>query len=64
AVRRLRIVTERCQMAVGLWDDEPFLIGAYAFGTVLEPRADVPVVQMAFVLNLPADELTWCAQPQ
>lgn len=64
AARRLRIVTERCQRAVGLWDDEPFLIGAYAFGTVLEPRADVPVVQMAFVLNLPADELTWCAQPQ
>jgi hypothetical protein len=47
-----------------LWDDEPFLIGAYAFGAVLEPRTDVPVVQMAFVLNLPADELTWCARPQ
>ncbi|SCE83962.1 hypothetical protein GA0074695_1517 [Micromonospora viridifaciens] len=48
----------------GLWDDQQVLVGAYAFGAVLEPHAAVPVVQMAFVLNLPADELTWCAQPQ
>ena len=47
-----------------MWDEEPFLVGAYAFGAVLEPRTDVPVVQMAFVLNLPSEELTWCAQPQ
>jgi hypothetical protein len=64
AVRRLRTVAERCQRASRLWDDEPFLVGAYAFGAVLQPRADVPVVQMAFVLDLPADELPWCAQPQ
>src|SRR5258705_298229 len=64
AVRRLRTVAERCQRASGLWDDEPSLVGAYAFGAVLEPRTDVPVVQIAFLLNLPADELTWCAQPQ
>ncbi len=56
AVRRLRIVVQRCQRASGLWDNEPILVGAYAFGHVLEPRTDVPVVQMAFVLNLPADE--------
>ncbi len=64
AVRRLHLVAERCQRASGLWDDEPFLAGANAFGHVLRPRTDVPVVQIAFVLNLPADELTWCAQPQ
>jgi hypothetical protein len=64
AVRRLRIIAERCRRASGLWDDEPFLVGAYAFGHVLESRADVRTVQIAFVLNLPADELTWCAQPQ
>lgn len=40
------------------------LVGAYAFGAVLEARAEVPVVQVAFVLNLPADELTWCARPR
>jgi hypothetical protein len=64
AVRRLRIVVQRCQQASGLWDEEPFLIGVYAFGAVLQPHTDVPVLQMAFVLNLPADELTWYAKPQ
>jgi hypothetical protein len=53
-----------CQQASGLWDDERFLVGAYAFGAVLEARTDVEAVQVAFVLDLPPDELTWCAQPQ
>jgi hypothetical protein len=48
----------------GLWDEEPFLVAAYAFGPVLESRADIPVVQLAFVLNLPTEELSWCVQPQ
>jgi hypothetical protein len=64
AVRRVRTVVDQCQRASGLWKSEPFLVGVYAFGAVLERCADVPVVQMAFVLDLPADELTWCAQPQ
>lgn len=63
ALRRLRTIAERCQQASGLWVDEPFLVGAYVFGTVLEARAEVDVVQMAFVLNLPPDDLTWRAQP-
>jgi hypothetical protein len=64
AVRRLRTVAERCQRASGLWDDEPFLLAAYAFGSVLESVADVDVVDLAFVLNLPAEELPWFAEPQ
>jgi hypothetical protein len=65
AVRRLRTIAARCQQqASGLWDDEPFLVGAYAFGAVLGARTDLEAVQVAFVLNLPPDELTWCAQPQ
>lgn len=64
AVHRLRTVAGRCQRASGLWDDEPFLLAAYAFGAVLEPAADVDVVDLAFVLNLPAEELTWFAEPQ
>lgn len=64
AVRRLRTIADRCQQASGLWDDEPLLVGAYAFGAVLDDPADLAVVQVAFVLDLPADELTWCAQPQ
>jgi hypothetical protein len=38
-------------------------MAAYVFGAVLEPGSNVDVVQLAFVLNLPADELTWYAQP-
>ncbi len=64
AVRRLRTIAARCQQASGLWDHEPFLVGAYAFGAVLDARLDVETVPVAFVLNLPPDELTWCAQPQ
>lgn len=64
AVRRIRTVAERCQRAAGLWDDEPFLLAAYTFGAVLEPGADVDVVELAFVLDLPAEELSWCAEPQ
>ena len=64
AVRRIRTVAERCQRVSGLWDDEPFLLAAYAFGAALEPGVDVDVVELAFVLNLPAEELPWGAEPQ
>ena len=64
AVRRLRAIAARCQRVSGLYEDDPFLIAAYAFGAVLDAPADLPVVQVAFVLGLPAEELTWCAQPQ
>lgn len=67
AVRRLRTIAERCHQVAGLWtgeDDEPVLLSAYAFGAVLEEQTDIPAVQVAFVLNLPVDELTWCARPR
>jgi hypothetical protein len=34
AIRRLRTIS--AQQAAGLWEDEPFLIGVYAFGAVLD----------------------------
>jgi hypothetical protein len=64
AIRRLRTIAARCHQAAGLWEDEPFLVGAYAFGAVLDAPADVELVQVAFVLDLLPDELPWCAQPQ
>jgi hypothetical protein len=64
AVRRLHTIADRCQSVSRLWADEPFLIGTYAFGAVLDAATDVDAVQVAFVLDLPPDELTWCAQPQ
>jgi hypothetical protein len=64
AVRRLRTIAERCQRASSLWDDEPLLLAAYAFGPVLESAAEVDAVDLAFVLSLPAEELPWFAEPQ
>lgn len=40
------------------------LLGAYAFGDVLENPDALEVVEIAIVLNLPANDLTWCARPQ
>ncbi|MFG2038911.1 hypothetical protein [Dactylosporangium sp. NPDC048998] len=60
----MRTVVEGCQRFSEFSRGEPVLVGVYVFGAVLEPGTDVPVVQMAFVLDMPADELTWCAQPQ
>lgn len=39
------------------------LLAVYAFGPVVESQADIEVVQVAIVLNLPPDELTWYANP-
>ncbi len=62
AVQRLEMIAERCQRVSGLWDEAPQLIGAYAFGHVLGP-GQLDAVQVALVLNHPAEELTWCARP-
>lgn len=40
------------------------LVATYAFGAVLEPGAEVDAVELAFVLNLPAEELPWYVEPQ
>ena len=64
AVRRLAAIAGNCQRASGLQDDgEPVLAAAYAFGDLLDGAAELAVVQVSFVLNLPANELTWCAEP-
>jgi len=62
AVRRLRIIADtctRCQLLPGGGG----LLAAYTFGPVLEHTEDIPVVQVAFVLDHPAAELTWGAEP-
>lgn len=68
AVRRLRTIAARCQQASPLWDAEPVLLAAYAFGEVLSQRPDdhaaLDVVQVAFVLNLPTADVTWGCHPQ
>jgi hypothetical protein len=64
AVRRLAAIAEDCQRVSGLQDGKaPVLTAAYAFAGLVDGAAELPVVQVAFVLNLPAEELTWCAEP-
>jgi len=62
AVRRLRTIAESCDRASRLWD-QPVLAGGYVFGDVLDGAADLPVVQVAFVLDCPVEEVTWLALP-
>lgn len=64
AVRWSRTLAERAERTVGLWDDEPVLVEIYVFGAVLDSREDLEAVDVALVLDLPADELTWGARPQ
>ncbi len=63
AVQRLQMIAERCQRVSGLWDEAPPLVGVYAFGDVLDGAEQLDVVQVALVLNHPAEELRWCARP-
>jgi hypothetical protein len=64
AVRRLAAIAAECQRLSELWhDDRSALVAAYAFGDLIDGAPEVDVVQVAFVLNLPADELTWGAEP-
>src|SRR6266704_762311 len=63
AVHRLQMIAERCQRVSGLWDEAPPLIGAYAFGEILDAPEQLDSVQVALVLNHLAEDLTWCARP-
>ena len=64
AVRRLTTIAEECQRISGLWEDEqPVLTAAYAFGELVDGAVEVEYVQVAFVLNRPAVELAWGAEP-
>jgi hypothetical protein len=64
AVRRLRTIAESCQELMRFPVDEPILRSAYAFGAVLEGTGDQNFVQVAFVLDVPTDELTWGTRPR
>lgn len=66
AVNRLRTVAEACDrwgsVQGGL--TEARLTAAYAYGPVLEePGADVDLVCVALVIELPAEQLPWGAEP-
>jgi hypothetical protein len=66
AVRRLRLIVERCQQACHLWDPGTGLAAVYAFGDCVEPPAEtdaVDVVQILLVVHAEADDVPWCSRP-
>jgi len=66
AIEKLRLLAEGCERIVGLWkieEEEPFLVAMYAFGDVLEGTDPIEVVQVAGVLRLPPEEVTWGSYP-
>ncbi|TVZ06419.1 hypothetical protein EAS64_03075 [Trebonia kvetii] len=64
AVEKLRLLAEGCE-EIGFWPpwDEPYLLEMYAFGAVLEGADPLDEVQVAGVIRLPAEEVTWGSSP-
>jgi hypothetical protein len=60
---KLRELADACQSTSRLPVEEPFLCEAYVFGDVLDGVDPLEVVQVAFTLNLPPEEVPWGSQP-
>ena len=63
AVDRLRTIAQTCTRLASLWEDDPLVVGAYVFGELLEGSQRPERLQLAFVVDLPPDEVTWYTQP-
>lgn len=64
AVEKLRELAAACQRTTRMPLDEPFLQEAYVFGDVLDGADPRESVQVAFMLNLPPEEVPWGSQPR
>lgn len=64
AVEKLRFLTDGCE-EIGSWPsrDKPYLVEMYAFGVVLEGADPLDDVQVAEVIRLPPEEVTWGSSP-
>lgn len=66
AVRRLKVIAERCHQVCQLWTPGEGLVAVHAFGAVLDADGDdgsVEVVQVALVVNEPPETVPWCVRP-
>ena len=61
AVRRLGSVAESLSSVASF--DEALITDAYVFGDVLNGPESLDVVSVAFVVDLPVLEVSWCARP-
>lgn len=64
AVEKLHILAEACQRTTRLPLEEPFLREAYVFGELLDGADPIDHLKLAFVLNLPPEEMPWESQPR
>lgn len=64
AVQRLRLLADACQATTRMPLDKPFLHEAYVFGEVLDGADPIECLNIAFTLDLSAEEVPWCSQPQ
>jgi hypothetical protein len=62
AVRRLRQIAEDAYR-VGVPGEAPVLAAIYTCGAIFETPGEVDAVEVAVVLDEPADELCWGAEP-
>lgn len=63
AVQKLRILADACQHTTNWPPEGPFLLEAYVFGAVLEGVDPVDQLEVAFVLDLPSEEVPWESHP-
>ena len=62
AVSRLRTIAEDCDRHAKFWE-EPLVVGAYVYGALLDGPDEIETLQIALVIDLPPDEVTWWAEP-
>jgi hypothetical protein len=63
AVEKLRLLAGACDAVKNWPPEDPFLREAYVFGDVLEGTDPLECVEVALVLNLPPEEVTWESSP-
>ena len=63
AVEKLRTLAEACESVKAWPPEDPFLLEAYAFGDVLEGADPLESVEVALVINLPPEEVSWESSP-
>ncbi|GAA1656342.1 hypothetical protein GCM10009733_062330 [Nonomuraea maheshkhaliensis] len=57
------MLAQACEQTRRVPADEPFLREAYVFGDLLEGADPIEAIEVAFVLNLPPEEVSWGSHP-
>lgn len=64
AVEKLRILADACSDLLRFPVEEPFLRAAYIYGDVLAGKDPLEAPELLLVVNLPATDLPWAAEPE